>query len=102
MVKDVYYSTIKCQTAFKNVVSMLIKDEDITSYQLFLKQDLVLVKQSTCFHRRTGNFRPGGAGGGAVNHLICPLKNSCKLPKFLQNSPKKKAIRCNNIGRTGT
>ena len=28
---------------------MLIKDKDITSYQLFLKQDRVLVKQSTCF-----------------------------------------------------
>ena len=43
-------TTIKCLlTAFKNVVSMLIKDKDITSYQLFLKQDRVLVKQSTCF-----------------------------------------------------
>ena len=28
---------------------MLIKDKDITSYQLLLKQDRVLVKQSTCF-----------------------------------------------------
>ena len=28
---------------------MLIKDKDITSYQLFLKQDRALVKQSTCF-----------------------------------------------------
>ena len=32
-------------------------------------------------HRRTGNFLPGGA----VIHLP---KNSCKLPKFLQNSRK--------------
>ena len=39
-------------------------------------------------HRHMGNFRPGRA----VNHL----------PKFLQNSPKEtRAIRCNNIGRTG-
>ena len=28
---------------------MLIKDKDVTSYQLLLKQDHVLVKQSTCF-----------------------------------------------------
>ena len=28
---------------------MLIKDKDITSYQLLLKQDRVLLKQSTCF-----------------------------------------------------
>ena len=28
---------------------MLIKDKDMTSYQLFLKQDRVLVKQSTYF-----------------------------------------------------
>ena len=27
---------------------MLIKDKDITSYQLLLKQDRVLLKQSTC------------------------------------------------------
>ena len=27
----------------------LIKDKDITSYQLLLKQDRVLVNQSTCF-----------------------------------------------------
>ena len=28
---------------------MLIKDKDIRSYQLLLKQDRVLVNQSTCF-----------------------------------------------------
>ncbi len=34
----------------KNVVSMIIKDKDITSYQLLLIiQDRVLVNLSTCF-----------------------------------------------------
>ena len=48
-------------------------------------------------HRRTGNF----LSGGAVNHL--PKKNSRKLPKFLRNSRKEtRAIRCNNVGHTGT
>ena len=54
-------------------------------------------KKCTYIHRRTGNF----LSGGAVNHL--PKKNSRKLPKFLRNSRKEtRAIRCNNVGHTGT
>ena len=41
---NVVFSTIKCLNSRKNVVSTLIKDKDITSYQLLLiKQVLVLV-----------------------------------------------------------
>ena len=37
-------ATIKMSTQpLKNVVSTLIKDKDITSYELLLKQDCVLV-----------------------------------------------------------
>ena len=43
----------------------------------------------TTRHRRTGNFLPGGGGGGAVNHLP---KNYCKLPQILQNSRKETRV----------
>ena len=44
MVKDVYYHDYQMsKQLLKNVVSMLIKDKDVTSYQLLLKQDRVLV-----------------------------------------------------------
>ena len=46
LVKDVYINAIisNVLTAFKNVVSMLIKDKDITSCKLMLfRQDRVIV-----------------------------------------------------------
>ena len=44
------YSLSPSPFPFKNVVSMLIKDKDITSYQLLLtKQDRVLVLASFLF-----------------------------------------------------
>ena len=73
-------------TAFKNVVSMLIKDKDITSYQLLLKQDRVLVKQSTCFFDRWiwifsffhFSKKMGRSGDGKPNILF-------GWPKLFQN-----------------
>ena len=53
------------------------------------------VKQCAQKHRRTGSFRPGGA----VNRLP---KKFLQVAQILQNSRReKRAIRCNNIGRTG-
>ena len=56
---------------------MLIKDKDMTSYQLFLKQDRVLVKQSTCFFDQwIWNFffflfeKMGRSGDGKRNILL--------------------------------
>ena len=55
---------------------MLIKDKDITSYQLFLiKQGRVLVNQSTCFFDKSGFFfyfskKMGRSGDGKRNVLL--------------------------------
>ena len=55
---------------------MLIKDKDMTSYQLFLKQDRVLVKQSTYFFDQwIWNFfflfeKMGRSGDGKRNILL--------------------------------
>ena len=49
--ENAVFSTIKClNSPLKKVVSMLIKKQNIKTYQLlFIKQDRVLVNESTCF-----------------------------------------------------
>ena len=48
-------------------------------------------------HRRTGNFLPGGGGGGAVNHL--PEKFSQVAQTFTKKSKRNEGHkRCSNIG----
>ena len=60
----------------------------------------IISERSLFSYRRDIGVRVIFGQGG--RQTICP-KNSCKLPKFLQNSRKEtRAIRCNNIGpRTG-
>ena len=58
---------------------------------------LIFKKLILGYHRRTGNFFPGGEG--AVNHL--PTKNLAGCPNYYERVGKRGRPYYNNIGRTG-